>query len=90
MDALLNLTGEEAQHFATLPSKVRTQVVERKAAVAAVTNAPHGTKAAVIARFAADLGVNPNTISRWLAYYRRNGWKGLIDTRLMPYTRVKP
>lgn len=84
MNTLLNIVGDEAAEFAALPSKVREQVVERHAAVAAVVNAGRGNKIAALDHFAAQLHVNRSTVSRWQYAFQKDGWRGLIDTRAMP------
>lgn len=81
LEILRLIPDSQYRDFVSLSEKIQSSIIIRLRWIHSILHAPHGHKSPIVAAAAAELGVEPCSIHRYLRAFKRRGWRGLIDTR---------
>lgn len=79
--ATMRMIDDHAE-FTRLPAAAQSDILIRLGWVHRIVNVGRGHKGSAVKAAAADLGIHPSAINRYLARFMRKGWRGLKDARV--------
>ena len=68
--------------FVRLPAAAQSDVLMKLGWIERIQSAGHRHKGSIVTAAAAALDVSHTAINRYLARFRRKGWRGLVDGRI--------
>lgn len=73
--------------FAALPEKLRMQILQRLVSMCELRDADYGDQGPLVCKAATALGISTHNVRRLYQLFRKHGWTGLVDARLLRATK---